>query len=146
VIPSLGEWCLLCGGIIDAQRAAREIAPAEEKALLIDRGYIPDTPAPAVYHLNALVASLAVTEIHNLIWPYKPLHRYLVYRELGGEMMSVQVPKNEDCFHCGPKGLLGLGDLAPIWKPRRARTLASLPIPSGFETAEANRLLESKAQ
>jgi hypothetical protein len=132
-IPPHGEWCLLCGGIVDGQRAAREMAPREEQALLAERGYIPDTPSPAVYHLNALVASLAVTEIHNLIWPYKPLRRYVAYRELEGEMMSIEIPKRESCLHCSPEGILGLGDLAPIWKPKPVRTLSAFRIPSGFD-------------
>src|SRR5262249_13601871 len=88
-IPSHGEWCLYCSGIVGGQRVAMETAPREEQALLAARGYIPDTPAPAVYHLNALVASLAVTEIHNLLWPYKSLRRYQVYRELEGELMPI---------------------------------------------------------
>src|SRR5262249_38045959 len=108
--------------------------PRGEQALLLERGYIPDTPAPAVYHLNALVASLAVTEIHNLLWPYKPLRRYQVYRELKGEMMAIEIPKNESCPHCSPDGTLGLGALAPIWKPKLGRTFSPLRIPSGIES------------
>jgi hypothetical protein len=140
VIPSHGEWCLLCGGIIDAQHAAREMAPREEQSLLVERGYIPDTPAPAVYHLNALVASLAVTEIHNLIWPYKPLRRYVAYRELEGEMMSIEIPKSESCLHCSPEGILGRGDLAPIWNPKPIRSLSAFRIPPGFDGIESNQL------
>jgi len=86
-------------------------------------------PAPAVYHLNAIVASLAVTEIHTLVSPYKPLRRYLTYDELKGELMTVDVPPTSGCLHCSPEGLLGLGDLAPLWRPGE-RTTAPLALPS----------------
>jgi hypothetical protein len=131
-LPPLGAWCLLCSGIIDAQRAAWDLARPEERALLRQRGYLPGTPAPAVYHLNSLVASLAVAEIHNLIWPYKRLQRYLVYRELEPELMTLEVPATQGCLHCSPEGLLGLGDLAPLWRPERARSA----LPPGLPAAD----------
>lgn len=117
-----GRWCLVCSGIVSANRAAQDLASPEERALLVDRGYLPGTPAPAVYHLNAVVASLAAAEIHNLVWPYKALRRYLIYQELAGEILTVDVPASERCPFCSPSGLLGLGDLAPLWRPTRSRS------------------------
>ncbi|MFI5398504.1 MAG: HesA/MoeB/ThiF family protein [Candidatus Binatia bacterium] len=118
-VPSFGSWCLLCGGMIDATRAAQDLARPEERQLLRERGYLAGVAAPAVYHLNGTVASLAVAELHNLVAPYRSLRRYLVYRELEGEMMAVNVPQNEECLHCSPEGRLGLGDLVPMWRPNR---------------------------
>ena len=130
-IPAFGQWCLLCGGMVSTERAGWDTARSEERALLAAHGYLEGTPAPAVYHLNALVASLAATEIHNLVWPYKLLRRYLVYRELEGELMSIVVPAQEHhCIHCGTEGRLGLGDLVPIWRPTAARSLATMNLPS----------------
>jgi hypothetical protein len=131
-IPSFGEWCLLCSGLVSAERAAWEIARPEERALLTARGYLDDTPAPAVYHLNALIASLAATEIHNLVWPYKPLRpRYLVYGGLESELLTVAVPAaQEHCVHCSAEGRLGLGDLVPIWRPAPAQSLSIMDLPS----------------
>jgi hypothetical protein len=148
VIPSLGEWCLLCSGVIDAQRATWDLAGPEEQAILAQRGYLIGVPAPAVYHLNSVVASLAVTEIHNFIWPYKPLKRYLVYRELEGELMALEVPRREFCLHCGPEGLLGLGDLAPFWNPQNGRTLMAHGLPSPDDTAaeEPQELIASDGE
>ena len=124
-LPELGRWCLVCSGIISAHRAAHDLALPDERLLLQQRGYLPGTPAPAVYHLNAVIASLAATEIHNLIRPYKSPRSYLVYRELEGELMTVNVPATEGCPYCSPRGLLGLGDLAPLWRP--SRLSATLP-------------------
>ena len=128
-IPSLGDWCLLCSGIINAQRAAWDLARPEEQALLTARGYIEGTPAPAVYHLNALIASLAATEIHNLVRPYKPLRRYLIYNELQGELLAVGVPTQEACLHCGTQGRLALGDLVSPWRPDPPRSVAAILVP-----------------
>lgn len=125
-IPSFGCWCLLCGGMIDATRAAQDLARPEERQLLRERGYLAGVAAPAVYHLNGTVASLAVAELHNFVAPYRSLRRYLVYREIEGEMMAVNVPQSEECMHCSPEGRLGLGDLVPLWRPNRA-TATDLP-------------------
>ena len=74
-----------------------------------------DTPAPAVYHLNATIASLAVAEIHNFVFPYKPIRKYLTYDGLKGELVSLQVPPSDDCPVCSPEGgVIGLGDLEPL--------------------------------
>lgn len=129
-IPALGEWCLLCGGMVSAVRAGWDMARPEERARLTARGYLDGTPAPAVYHLNSLVASLAAAEIHCLVWPYRPLHRYVVFRELACELLEVQIPVQEHCLHCGTEGRLGLGDLLPIWRPTPARSLAVMNLPS----------------
>jgi hypothetical protein len=114
--------------MIDATRAAQDLARPEERQLLHQRGYLPGVAAPAVYHLNAVVASLAVAEIHNLIAPYRALRRYVIYRDLQGEVLSVEVPKADGCLHCSPEGLVGLGDLVPMWRPDRfaARELPSV--------------------
>jgi molybdopterin-synthase adenylyltransferase len=129
-IPSLGEWCLLCGGMVSTERAGWDMARPEERALLTARGYLEGTPAPAVYYLNSLVASLAAAEIHCLVWPYRPLHRYVVFRELACELLEVHVPVQEHCLHCGAEGRLGLGDLVPIWRPALAQSLAAMNLPS----------------
>jgi hypothetical protein len=114
-LPSLGEWCLQCSGIIDPQLAGWELADEETKKAIRARGYIKDTPAPAVYHLNGVVASLAVAEVHNFVFPYKPIRRYLAYDELKGQLLSLSVPSRGDCPVCSPDGgILGLGDLLPL--------------------------------
>lgn len=136
-IPEWGRWCLLCSGLVSAQQATMELAGPEERTQLAARGYLAGTPAPAVVHLNGLVASLAAAEIHNLIWPYKPLQRYLVYRGLEAQLLTIGIPSSGDsCLHCGAEGRLGLGDLAPVWRPDRTPGVPSL-------TAEVEEAMSS---
>jgi len=114
-IPDLGRWCLQCAGIVDPQQAGWELAPAFQRTDLLQRGYVQDTPAAAVRHLDGVVASLAAAEIHNLVHAFKPQHRYLVYDALRTELAPLQVPTSHDCPVCSPDtGVLGLGDLEPL--------------------------------
>lgn len=133
-IPDLGRWCLQCAGIIDPQAAGWELAPAGQRAILRQRGYVVDTPAPAVGHLDGVVAALAAAEIHNLVAAFKPQHRYLTYDALRAELVPLSVggPAHKvaalaACPVCSPDdGVLGLGDLEPLPDYRRAAQ-AQLP-------------------
>lgn len=136
-IPDLGRWCLQCAGIIDPQAAGWELAPAGQRAILRQRGYVVDTPAPAVGHLDGVVAALAAAEIHNLVAAFKPQHRYLTYDALRAELVPLSVggPAHKvaalaACPVCSPDdGVLGLGDLEPLPDYRRAAQ-AQLPTPA----------------
>lgn len=128
VLPPLGQWCLQCGGIIDSQQAAWELADENMRKILRERGYIKDTVQPAVYHLNSVIASLAVAEIHNFIYPYKPVRRYLTYDELKGEILSLEMATETRCPVCdAEEGYLGLGDIEPL--PKYEATNKPLPLP-----------------
>ncbi len=138
-IPDLGRWCLQCAGIVDPQAAGWELAPAGQRAILHQRGYVADTPAPAVGHLDGVVAALAAAEIHNLVAAFKPQHRYLTYDALRGELVALsvggaahKVATPAACPVCSPDaGVLGLGDLEPLPDYRRA-SQAQLPAPSSI--------------
>jgi hypothetical protein len=133
-LPELGVWCLVCSGLISVQTAGFELATDAERARLTARGYLDGLPAPAVYHLNATVASLAVAELHNLVTAYKPSRRYLVYRELATELLPISVEGHSRCAFCRPEGVLALGDLAEM--PRYARSGAIAPpiaMPAGAD-------------
>jgi len=135
VLPSLGEWCLQCAGIIDTQLAGWELAGEELRETLKERGYVKDTPAPAVYHLNGVISSLATAEIHNFIFPYKPIRRYLTYDELKGELLSLDVQPKDDCPICSAEGgVLGLGDLEPM--PDYEEKGKKFPLPEEFEVED----------
>jgi hypothetical protein len=129
-IPDLGRWCLQCAGIVDPQQAGWELAPAAQRDILRQRGYVADTPAPAVRHLDGLVAALAAAEIHNLVHAFKPQHRYLAYDALRTELVPLQVTPSQACPVCSPDhGVLGLGDLEPMPDYRRASQALPLPPP-----------------
>ena len=137
-LPDLGLWCLQCAGIVDPQAAGWELAPGVQKDVLRQRGYVVDTPAPAVGHLDGVVAALAAAEVHNLVHAFKPQQRYLVYDALRNELVPLQVTSSTDCPVCSPDlGVLGLGDLEPLPDYRRAEQV-KLPPPSPLPTPGAS--------
>jgi hypothetical protein len=139
-IPPLGEWCLQCAGIIDPQLAGWELADEEIKKTIRARGYVQDTPAPAVYHLNGVISSLAVAEIHNFVFPYKPVRRYLAYDELKAELLPLNVSPRKDCPVCNSNGgVLGLGDLIPL--PDYEKKNKAFPLPEKFDSEDFKRHL-----
>ena len=127
-IPDLGRWCLQCAGLVDPQQAGWELASPAQRAILQQRGYVADTPAPAVHHLDGLIAALATAEIHNLVHAFKPQHRYLVYDALKTELTPLQVTPSTTCPVCSPDhGVLGLGDLEPLPDYRRSAQIQLPP-------------------
>ncbi len=67
VPPLGGDWCLMCGNIINLQRAAMELAPQEIHLMASEAGYLPGIQNPAVFWLNSLCASTAVGVIHGIL-------------------------------------------------------------------------------
>jgi molybdopterin/thiamine biosynthesis adenylyltransferase len=122
-LPGEMGWCLACARVYDPEQAAIELADAAEQQRWIQRGYIDgaDVKAPAVGHLNGVVANLALAEIHNLLAPFKKFASYVVYDQLKGELMPYTIERNPTCAVCSDTGLLGLGDLEPI--PEYERTM-----------------------
>lgn len=136
VVPCLGQWCLQCIGIVDSQQAGWELADKGLQKILRERGYIKNTPAPAVYHLNGVVASLAASEIHNLIFPYKPQRRFLTYDALKGEILCLETLSQGECTLCSSEsGIVGLGDLQPL--PNYDKTDRKIPHSAEYGNEEA---------
>ncbi len=157
VIPDLGQWCLQCAGIVNPQQAGWELASDSQRDLLRQRGYVTDTPAPAVGHLDGVVAALAAAEVHNLASRYKPQQRYLTYDALRGELAPLQVTPSGDCPVCSlDHGVLGLGDLEPLpdytrqatllLPPSVARPLPDIPGPNGKTLQTATPLPDRTAR
>lgn len=147
-LPDLGLWCLQCAGIVDPQVAGWELAPGSQKEVLRQRGYIADTPAPAVGHLDGVVAALAAAEVHNLVHAFKPQQRYLVYDALRNELVPLQVTSSTNCPVCSPDlGVLGLGDLEPLPDYRRAEQVKLPPMrPANLEpTSSSNGSVQAVA-
>ncbi|MDY6782965.1 MAG: ThiF family adenylyltransferase [Cyanobacteriota bacterium] len=67
VPPLGGGWCLMCGNIINLQRAALELAPREIDRLVARSGYLEGIDAPAVFWLNSLCASHAVGILQGIV-------------------------------------------------------------------------------
>jgi hypothetical protein len=110
VLPEIGAWCLECAGLVSSQQAALEELP--HQSALVAQGYLPGTPQAAVGHLDGVVASLAAAQIHNLISPYAPLQRYLVYNGLQAGIERIGASPSETCPVCSADvGMLALGEL-----------------------------------
>lgn len=65
--PLGGGWCLMCGDVIDANRASLETAAPQIASDVAKAGYVPGVPAPAVYWVNNCCASLGVYVIHGAL-------------------------------------------------------------------------------
>ncbi|GAA6622203.1 ThiF family adenylyltransferase [Scytonema sp. NUACC26] len=67
-IPPLGGgWCLMCGNIINLQKAAVESAPVQINQMVANAGYLEGVNDPAVFWLNSICASTAVGVIHGIV-------------------------------------------------------------------------------
>jgi hypothetical protein len=112
-----GPRCLYCSGSLDPQAIARESADPEHLQVLRDRGYLSDTPNPAVFWANSWTASTALGLFHDLVWPFRggatPI-RDVVIDMLTHETLTMddsEVASDGDgCMVCGAAGLFGLGD------------------------------------
>jgi molybdopterin-synthase adenylyltransferase len=105
VPPVSGGWCLMCGNIINLQRAALESAPIAINQMAIRAGYLEGIPDPAVFWLNSTCASTAVGIIHGLVsgfldvatgldWIYEfPSHEW--------HKVAIEHLHTEDCYFCG---------------------------------------------
>ena len=144
-ITTPGEWCLLCSGIADGQSAARELASPHETAILRQRGYIDDTPAPAVYHLDGVIASVAVAEVHNMVYPYRDARPYQVYDDMYGTLLPLTVERRDGCPVCSPDGLLGLGDLEPL-PDYRSRKRSGMPLPTAADKQVDDEFSEAEME
>lgn len=111
--PGCG-WCLACGGQLDPNTAARESADPQHRAMLVARGYLEDTPSPAVYWLNQRAASDAVRHFHQLVMPFadpvieRGLDEYTDV--MSGEVLRIEQAHTGGCMVCAHAGLRGLGD------------------------------------
>lgn len=110
-----GRFCLSCIDAIDIEQAQADLLPPEQRAEHQRRGYIPteDIPAPSVVFLNAILASLAVGELLNLVAAFRPAVSILYYFMQTQELRPVAAGRRDDCVVCGANGQLAMGDLDP---------------------------------
>ncbi|QLE56397.1 ThiF family adenylyltransferase [Nostoc sp. TCL26-01] len=67
VPPLGGGWCLMCGNIINLQKAAVESAPTQINQMVNRAGYLEGVNDPAVFWLNSICASTGVGVIHGMV-------------------------------------------------------------------------------
>lgn len=105
VLPGQPAPCLLCSRVIDKTEAFYELAPEESRMRAVARGYIEafDEPAPAVYHLNGVMANLALMEIHNLVGDFMPRQGHLLYTMAERRLLTVEHEPGH-CAACSPDG------------------------------------------
>lgn len=67
VPPLGGGWCLMCGNIINLQKAALESASFQIERLAAQAGYLEGINDPAVFWLNSICASTGVGVIQGMV-------------------------------------------------------------------------------
>lgn len=116
VLPGPKRPCLMCSKIIDLAEVYYERAPTAQRREAVRRGYIAnfDLPAPAVVHLNGVLANLAIVELHNLFSGFKEPSWYLFYDLLNPEVMRI-IEEPSECATCSAGGgYYGRGDIVPL--------------------------------
>lgn len=116
--PLGGPWCLMCAGVVDVSAVARERCDPGHTAMLKARGYLADTPMPAVHWINGHAANLAVGSVHDLLMPFRGNAAELgadVFMDLyGHETIDIgHDARGFGCATCAPDGpgRLGIGDV-----------------------------------
>jgi hypothetical protein len=107
--PPDGGWCLVCGDVVSAHRAAIECSEGELADQLRGAGYLRDVPAPAVYWLNSLCASLGCHLVHGIIAGFiddlgAGVDWTLDVRS--GNWLKIAHEPASSCFFCSPEGQL----------------------------------------
>jgi molybdopterin-synthase adenylyltransferase len=105
-IPPLGGgWCLMCGNIINLQRAALETAPVEIENLASQAGYLEGINDPAVFWLNSICASTAVGVIQGIVSGFLNVEEGLdwIYQfpQCQWQRTNTDYLKTPDCYFCG---------------------------------------------
>lgn len=111
MVPPSPEWCLVCGGIVDPQEAAREQAPASVRATLAEAGYLPGVAAPGVFWVNSLAASFGAQILSGMVGGWIDQSQGLDWIIAGGQqqtLLGLQHAKSE-CYFCSAGGLAGGG-------------------------------------
>ena len=104
VPPLGGKWCLMCGNIINLQRAALESAPLEINHMAGDAGYMEGVNDPAVFWLNSICASTGVGVIHGMVNGFVNVDGGMdwIYEFSDGNWRKTNTDflENDDCYFC----------------------------------------------
>lgn len=110
--PVDGGWCLVCGEVVDPNEAAVENAPEQLLAPVREHGYLSDVAAPAVYWLNGLAASMAVSVVHRILVNQESDFKGVDWiLDLTSEhWIKVEHEESPNCYYCSSEGLYATGD------------------------------------
>lgn len=104
VPPLGGGWCLMCGNIINLQRAALESAPSEIHQMAAGAGYLEGVNDPAVFWLNSICASTAVGVIHGMVSGFLNVDAGIdwIYDFPGSDWRKTDTEylHTDDCYFC----------------------------------------------
>lgn len=106
--------CFECLDRADPDTLAREQLSQTELEAKVEQGYISETalsPAPAVTHLNEVVASVAVGACVKIVTGYDAPPGLVRYDHLCDEQTSVTTHPAATCSVCSPDGVLGHGPM-----------------------------------
>lgn len=105
VPPLGGGWCLMCGNIINLQKAALESAPVEIENLASQAGYLEGINDPAVFWLNSICASTAVGVIQGMVSGFLNVEEGLdwIYQFPESQWYKTNTGylSTPDCYFCG---------------------------------------------
>lgn len=115
VIARPGDYCLFCADQIDRELAKQELESEEVRAEREKHGYGlgDDTPAPAVFALNGVLANAAVMEFMVMVTGIREPARRLTYKGMRGVMTSSNDQRESDCYTCSCSGQK---EAANIWR------------------------------
>jgi hypothetical protein len=103
VPPLGGNWCLMCGNIINLQRAALETAPRAIARPAV--GYIQGINDPAVFWLNSICASTGVGVVQGMLNGFLNIDSGLdwIYQfpESQWRQTDTDYLVNSGCYFCG---------------------------------------------
>ncbi|NJO64250.1 MAG: ThiF family adenylyltransferase [Richelia sp. RM2_1_2] len=103
--PMGGDWCLMCGNIINLQRAALESAPSAINNMAANAGYLEGVNDPSVFWLNSICASTAVGVIHGMVSGFINVDSGIdwIYEFPGSEWRKTDTKylQTDDCYFCG---------------------------------------------
>jgi len=104
VPPLGGGWCLMCGNIINLQRAALESAPIEIGNLASQAGYLKGINDPAVFWLNSICASTGVGIIQGMVSGFLNVEQGLdwIYQfpQCQWQHTNTDYLNTPDCYFC----------------------------------------------
>lgn len=104
VPPLGGGWCLMCGNIINLQRAALESAPGEIDRMATTAGYLDGVNDPAVFWLNGICASTGVGIIHGIVSGFIDIDAGMdwIYEFPSSDWrkMNTEYLHTDDCYFC----------------------------------------------